>query len=59
MPDLGRRLAHRTAGLLEASRIDAFISAWQGGRAAIAEQVLQLLLLDESLDQLAALCLVD
>ncbi len=59
MPDLGRRLAHRTAGLLEASRIDAFVGAWQGGRAAIAEQVLQLLLLDESLDQLAALCLVD
>ncbi|MEO8674151.1 MAG: asparagine synthase (glutamine-hydrolyzing) [Casimicrobiaceae bacterium] len=59
MDGLGSRLGRRSEGLLEAERIDAFVAAWRNGRAGFAEQVLQLLLLDESLDQLATLAAAD
>ena len=55
MPGLGGRLAKLSGGLLDASRIDLFVAAWRDGRSGFAEQVLQLLLLDESLAQLSAL----
>ena len=55
MPDLGERLATRTSGQLIAERTDAFVAAWRRSRPGAAEQVLQLVLLDESLAQLAAL----
>jgi asparagine synthase (glutamine-hydrolysing) len=42
-------------GQLAAARVDAFVAAWRRGRRDLAEQVLQLLILDESLAQLAAL----
>jgi len=35
------------------------VAAWRNGRPGFAEQVLQLLLLDESLHQLAALAAAD
>jgi len=59
MRGLGGRLAQLSNGLLEATRIDAFVAAWRNGRPGFAEQVLQLLLLDESLHQLAALAAAD
>ncbi|HEX9302608.1 MAG TPA: asparagine synthase-related protein, partial [Casimicrobiaceae bacterium] len=52
---LGARLARVSSGMLDASRVDAFVAAWRNGRAGFAEQVLQLVILDESLAQLAAL----
>ncbi len=55
MPGLGGRLAKLSGGLLDASRIDVFVAAWRDGRSGFAEQVLQLVLLDESLAQLAEL----
>jgi asparagine synthase (glutamine-hydrolysing) len=55
MPGIGARLARHTRGLLDARRVDAFVAAWRGGRGGLAEQVLQLVLLDASLAQLAAL----
>jgi asparagine synthase (glutamine-hydrolysing) len=52
---LGPRLHDLTGGQLAAARVDAFVAAWRRGRGDLAEQVLQLLILDESLAQLAAL----
>jgi asparagine synthase (glutamine-hydrolysing) len=52
---LGRRLAEVTGGQLAAARIDAFVATWREGCRGLAEQVLQLVILDESLTQLAAL----
>ena len=52
---LGSRLAELTAGQLAAARVDAYVAAWRAGRHDLAEQVLQLLILDESLAQLDAL----
>ncbi len=55
LESLGARLARVSSGMLDASRVDAFVAAWRNGRAGFAEQVLQLVILDESLAQLAAL----
>lgn len=55
LPGLGTRLAARTSGQLDAARVDAFVAAWRAGRRGLAEQLLQLVLLDASLAQLAAL----
>jgi len=52
---LGERLHASTSGHLDATRVDAYVAAWRNGGARLAEQVLQLVLLDESLAQLAAL----
>ena len=52
---LGGRLERVTGGQLSAARVDAFVGAWRNGRRGLAEQVLQLVLLDESLAQLQAL----
>jgi asparagine synthase (glutamine-hydrolysing) len=52
---LGARLAELTAGQLAAARVDAYVAAWREGRSDLAEQVLELVILDESLAQLAAL----
>ncbi len=52
---LGRRLEELTGGQLRASRADAFAAAWRNGRPGLSEQLLQLVILDESLAQLAAL----
>ena len=59
LASLGARLAGVSRGLLDASRVDAFVAAWRNGRAGLAEQVLQLVILDESLAQLAALAAQD
>ncbi|MBV8046667.1 MAG: asparagine synthase (glutamine-hydrolyzing) [Paludibacterium sp.] len=53
---LGQRLSLNTDGLLDAAAVDAFASSYQQGASALAEQALQLLILDESLHQLRALC---
>jgi asparagine synthase (glutamine-hydrolysing) len=55
LPGIGARLEAHTSGQLDAARADAFIAAWRNGGAGLAEQVLQLVILDESLAQLAAL----
>jgi asparagine synthase (glutamine-hydrolysing) len=54
LPGLGERLAALTAGQLAGERVDAFTAAWRR-RPGLAEQLLQLVVLDESLAQLAAL----
>jgi asparagine synthase (glutamine-hydrolysing) len=59
LPALGARLAAATGGQLAAARVDAFVAAWRAGGSGLGEQVLQLLILDESLAQLAALSAVD
>jgi asparagine synthase (glutamine-hydrolysing) len=56
---LGDRLGASTRGQLAAVRVDAFVSAWRGRRPGLAEQVLQLVILDESLSQLSALAAVE
>ena len=52
---LGERLAAVTSGQLSRQRIDAFADAWRSGEASLAEQLLLLVILDESLHQLVAL----
>ncbi|MBK7742541.1 MAG: asparagine synthase (glutamine-hydrolyzing) [Betaproteobacteria bacterium] len=54
LPGLGQRLHGSTGGLLDAGRVDGFVAAWRA-RPGLGEQLLQLLILDESLAQLAAL----
>jgi asparagine synthase (glutamine-hydrolysing) len=54
LPGLGQRLAGLTGGLLDPRRVDGFVAAWKK-RPALGEQLLQLLILDESLAQIAAL----
>jgi asparagine synthase (glutamine-hydrolysing) len=54
LPGLGQRLAGLTGGLLDARRVDGFAAAWKV-RPGLGEQLLQLLILDESLAQIAAL----
>ena len=50
---LGKRLQDLTAGQLAARPVDAFARHYAGGAEPLAEQVLQLLILDESLSQLS------
>ena len=52
---LGERLQNTTSGQLAGHRIDALVAAWTGGENRFAEQVLQLVILDESLAQLTNL----
>ncbi len=59
LPGLGSRLAALTSGQLAAARVDAFVSAWRDGATGLGEQLLQLVILDESLAQLAALAAID
>jgi len=56
---LGARLNATTSGQLDAARVDAYVAAYRNGGTRLAEQILQLLLLDESLAQLAALAAQD
>ena len=51
---LGERLQEVTNGQLAAARVDSFLAAYGEGEERFAEQVLQLLVLDESLRQLKA-----
>ena len=55
LPGLGARLARLSQGLLRGPRIDAFVAAWRGGTRASPSRCCRLVLLDESLAQLAAL----
>jgi asparagine synthase (glutamine-hydrolysing) len=55
---LGERLATVTSGQLSRRRVDTFVAAWRSGEASLAEQLLQLVILDESLTQLVALSAV-
>ncbi len=50
---LGKRLQDATAGQLRARPVDAFVEHYAAGAEPLAEQVLQLLILDESLTQLS------
>jgi len=52
---LGARLARATAGQLDAAAVDRFARHYLDGAERAAEQALQLLILDESLAQLARL----
>jgi asparagine synthase (glutamine-hydrolysing) len=56
---LGERLSALSAGQLSESRVDHFVAAWRTGSTNLAEQVLQLLILDESLSQLAQMAMRD
>ncbi|MDQ6916462.1 MAG: asparagine synthase (glutamine-hydrolyzing) [Pseudomonadota bacterium] len=56
---LGERLQAVTSAHLSGQRIDAYVGAWARGEKRIGEQVLQLVVLDESLAQLAALARID
>jgi asparagine synthase (glutamine-hydrolysing) len=58
LAELGRRLEATTRGQLVAVRVDALLATWRTRRPGLAEQVLQLVLLDESLAQLAALAAI-
>jgi asparagine synthase (glutamine-hydrolysing) len=49
---LGARLQNSSGGQLAAAPVDAFVRHYLGGAEPLAEQVLQLLILDESLAQL-------
>ena len=51
---LGARLARTSAGQLDAAAVDRFARHYRDGAEQAAEQVLQLLILDESLAQLTA-----
>jgi len=53
--DLGARLEGRSGGQLAAGPVDAFVAHYHDGAERAAEKVLQLLMLDESLGQLAQL----
>jgi len=52
---LGSRLEHATAGQMRSSHVDAFVTLYRGGCNDLAENILQLLMLDESLSQLREL----
>ena len=52
---MGGRLSALTVGQLSALRVDNFVAAWHREGRRFDEQILQLLILDESLSQLAAL----
>jgi len=52
---LGARLERTSAGQLRAPAIDRFVRRYVAGKERAAEQVLQLLILDESLAQLSVL----
>lgn len=54
LPDLGKRLERLCDGQLAASRVAAMTSAY-ANTPALAEQILQLLMLDESLSQLSSI----
>ncbi|MBV8657887.1 MAG: asparagine synthase (glutamine-hydrolyzing) [Burkholderiales bacterium] len=49
---LGQRLNRLTDGQLDAQAVDTVTQIYQGGNESLAEQLLQLLILDESLAQL-------
>jgi asparagine synthase (glutamine-hydrolysing) len=52
---LGKRLAALTNGQVSGSSVDLLVAAWRIPGNKLSEQVLQLLILDESLQQLAKL----
>jgi asparagine synthase (glutamine-hydrolysing) len=56
LPGLGGRLTRLTSGQLLAPRVEAFVRAWRRGSNGLGEQLLLLLILDESLRQLETLC---
>lgn len=56
---LGRRLQDVTSARLSGRGVDTYVAAWASGGKRLAEQVLQLVILDESLAQLANLARID
>jgi asparagine synthase (glutamine-hydrolysing) len=56
---LGQRLQDVTSSQVSGRAVDAYVNAWTNGENRLAEQVLQLVLLDESLAQLAKLARED
>ena len=52
---LGKRLAEASHGQLDAAAVDGLVAAYRGGSTKLGENVLQLLMLDESLAQLRSL----
>ena len=50
---LGKRIEAATAGQLASAPVDAFVTRYREGSESLAEQVLQILILDESLEQLS------
>ena len=51
---IGTRLQTATSGQIAAARAEALVRAFRAGHEPLAEQVLQLLILDVSLRQLGA-----
>jgi asparagine synthase (glutamine-hydrolysing) len=56
---LGRRLQDVTSERLSGRGVDTYVAAWASGGKRLAEQVLQLVILDESLAQLTNLARID
>ena len=52
LPGLGERLAETTGEQIDPNAVSAMVQHYQGGAQHMAEQILQLLILDESLGQL-------
>lgn len=59
MDGLGQRLAQLSNGQIDAAAVDAFAAAYRDSAEHLAEQMLQLLILDESLTQLSRLAARD
>jgi len=55
LPNLGGRIAALTTQQLDAGAVNAMVRHYGRGAEHMAEQILQLLILDESLRQLQAL----
>jgi asparagine synthase (glutamine-hydrolysing) len=54
LPDLGLRLQRLTGGQLAGERVGTFARTYRDGERSLAEQLVQLVILDESLAQLTA-----
>lgn len=54
---LGERLSTLSGGQLARARVDSFVAEWHRGTQKVAEQLLQLVILDESLRQLAEMAM--
>ena len=50
--NLGKRLQEASNNLLDGEAVDSFVKLYLGGEKSLAERILQLLILDESLQQL-------
>ena len=50
--NLGKRLQQASNNFIDGKAVDNFVKLYLGGEKSLAERILQLLILDESLQQL-------